>query len=662
MLSFNHKPDATHIISYRPDIDGLRALAITLVVLVHAFPTVMPNGFIGVDIFFVISGFLISSILLTQLQSASFSLLDFYIRRVNRIFPALILVLVVCLSFGWIALYASEFKELGASVAAGAGFVANVNVYFEVGYWDISSKVKPLLHLWSLGIEEQFYLLWPLLLWATWTLRFNVVTICIVIICMSLSWNLISIGTDQAATFYLPFSRFWELLTGCTLACVSARLKMESVDDSQNSFFRRMIITHRESLNNVCALLGAALIIAALVERYPLEEFPGKHAIPPVLGAALIIFAGPNAWINARLLAQRGVVYVGLISFPLYLWHWPLLTFARILEGGELSNQSRNSAVFLAIILAIATYHFLEKPLRSSRQGRGLKAIILTALLATCGGFGYFIQANDGLAVRYVLPQPPDRLTYTPPKSTRTSKVVLLGDSNASHLMPGLLPIFENSLIEIAIPGWPFFVGTAYRKGYVPPGKEHVGTLQMTEKAFSLIVSDPAIDVVIISNQHDYYFTIDILRSYPNVSSKETSAMAYEAGLQRTIKALIDAGKQVIVVKSIPLIRVSSTSVCAASNLVIQRRRLEACRPQRKDVQKSRENYDLALNRALKDFPDVAIFDTMAYLCDEQYCYAEKRGVLLYNDSMHLSNAGSELVAVELAKRVETMRTSHDNR
>ena len=438
---------------------------------------------------------------------------------------------------------------------------------------------------------------------------------------------------------------------------------MDRTEVSQNSFLRRMIITHRESLNNGCALLGAVLIIAALVERYPLEEFPGIHAIPPVLGAALIIIAGPKAWLNSRLLSQRGMVYVGLISFPLYLWHWPLLTFARILENGELSSQSRNIAVLLAIILAVVTYHFLEKPLRSSRKRRGLKAFILTILLAVCGGFAYFIQAHDGFAARYVLPQPPSRFTYTPPKSTSTSKVVLLGDSNAEHLMHGLLPIFQNSLVEIAIPGWPFFVETAYRKGYVPPGKEHEGTLQATEKAFSLIVSDPAIDVVIISNQHDYYFTIDILRSYPNVSTEETSAMAYEAGLQRTVKTLINADKQVIVVKSIPLVRVSSTSVCAAaSNLVIQRRRLDACRPQRKDVQKSRENYDLALNHALKAFPDVATFDPLAYLCDEQYCYAEKQGVLMYNDSMHLSDAGSELVAVELAKLVETMRTNHNNR
>ena len=172
------------------------------------------NGFIGVDIFFVISGFLITSILLTQLWKGSFSLLDFYIRRVNRIFPALALVVATCLGIGWLTLYANEFKSLGRSIATSAGFVANINFFLEVGYWDISGKLKPLLHLWSLGVEEQFYLLWPLALWAMWTRRVNIMTTCIMVLAFSLAWNLHSIQIDQTATFYLPFARFWELFAG----------------------------------------------------------------------------------------------------------------------------------------------------------------------------------------------------------------------------------------------------------------------------------------------------------------------------------------------------------------------------------------------------------------------------------------------------------------
>lgn len=665
------KSNQAHIISYRPDIDGLRALAITLVVLVHAFPENMPNGFIGVDIFFVISGFLISSILLTQLQAGSFNLLDFYIRRANRIFPALVLVLAACICFGWLALYASEYKSLGASIAAGAGFVANINFYLEAGYWDISSKLKPLLHLWSLGIEEQFYLLWPVLLWATWTRRFNVVTVCIVIIVLSLSWNLVSIGTDQVATFYLPFARFWELLTGGVLACANALLPAKDSNASvpQNSLLHRIIYRDMPAptpkmLNNGFAVLGISLIAAALAERYPSHEFPGKHAIMPVFGTALIILAGSQAWINSRLLSNRCVVYIGLISFPLYLWHWPLLTFARILENGELSDRSRNAAVFLAVILAIATYHLLEKPLRSNPVGRGLKAITLTVLLAACGTFGYYIQAHDGLEARYPQPPQPDTsaLAYTVPKVTKTSKVVLLGDSNAGHFINGLFPIYKDSLIYTTVlSGWPYLVGTAYRHDFVPR-KEHVGTPKITEEAISRITADPSIDVVIISNSYEHYFPGDILRSYPTPLPGETTAMAYEAGLRRTVKTLADAGKHVIVVKSIPYLKkVSNVMACAASSLPIQRSLPEGCKVLKEDVQKRRISYDLTVSRALADYPEVAVFDTLAYLCDEHYCYVNKDGILMYSDAGHLSDEGSKLLGAGLAKLVEIKGAQRNN-
>jgi peptidoglycan/LPS O-acetylase OafA/YrhL len=272
----------THVIPYRPEIDGLRGLAVTLVVLVHAFPGYMKNGFIGVDIFFVISGFLITGILLTQLQGGSFSLRDFYIRRANRIFPALILVLTACIGFGWLSLYASEFKLLGRSVAGGAGFVANINAYLEGGYWDIAAKLKPLLHLWSLGVEEQFYLIWPALLFAAWTRHFNLAIVIIVLITTSLAWNLWSIGIDQPAAFYLPFSRLWELLAGAALAYFGG---------SPPAGIAETLVPSR-ILSNVCAFLGFALIIAGLADHFPSQEFPGKYAILPVLGTVLIIAAG----------------------------------------------------------------------------------------------------------------------------------------------------------------------------------------------------------------------------------------------------------------------------------------------------------------------------------------------------------------------------------
>lgn len=179
-MSHNHN-DLTHP-KYRPDIDGLRAVAILFVVGFHAFPNWVHGGFIGVDIFFVISGYLISTIIIGSLERDSFSFVEFYIRRINRIFPALLLVLIACFSFGWYALLADEYKQLGKHIAGGAGFISNFLFWNESGYFDNAAETKPLLHLWSLGIEEQFYLAWPLLLWLVWKNKLNLLAVSLVVV------------------------------------------------------------------------------------------------------------------------------------------------------------------------------------------------------------------------------------------------------------------------------------------------------------------------------------------------------------------------------------------------------------------------------------------------------------------------------------------------
>lgn len=203
-------------LGYRADIDGLRALAVILVVLFHAFPYWVKGGFIGVDIFFVISGFLISTIVFTSLEQDNFSFLEFYKRRVIRIFPALILVLLVCVVFGWFVLLADEYKQLGKHVTSGAIFSSNFLLLSESGYFDNAAETKPLLHLWSLSIEEQFYFLWPLILWFSWKKRFNYLTITITLLLISFLFNLYKIKNNSIAAFYLPQTRFWELLAGAS--------------------------------------------------------------------------------------------------------------------------------------------------------------------------------------------------------------------------------------------------------------------------------------------------------------------------------------------------------------------------------------------------------------------------------------------------------------
>ncbi|MFO0456883.1 MAG: acyltransferase family protein, partial [Alphaproteobacteria bacterium] len=299
---------------YRADIDGLRALAVIAVMIFHAFPSSLKGGFVGVDIFFVISGYLISSIILRDLHAGEFSFAGFYARRIRRIFPALALVMFAVLAFGYFALLADEYMQLGKHVGAGAAFLSNVVLWREAGYFDNASETKPLLHLWSLAVEEQFYILWPALLYLCWRWRCSTLAVLLTVTALSFAANLASLRYDLSLAFYSPFTRFWELSAGAVLAYLNVT--------------RPLML--RPNLQNAMSWLGLALILAACFGLRKSLSFPGFWALLPVVGACLMIAAGAAAPVNRWLLARPWMVGIGLISYPLYLWHWPLLSLARI--------------------------------------------------------------------------------------------------------------------------------------------------------------------------------------------------------------------------------------------------------------------------------------------------------------------------------------------
>src|SRR3954465_9629484 len=293
--------------NYRPDIDGLRAFAVLSVVLYHAFPKVVRGGYVGVDVFFVISGFLISSILFTEMSEGRFSFTTFYGRRIRRIFPALAVCLAAVLAYGFVCLTPFELAQLGKHVFFGAGFLSNVVLWTESGYFDGGANLKPLLHLWSLGIEEQFYIVWPALLWVAFRMKTKVGRLLAVLFVASfainVAWSINNISDD----FYLPFSRFWELLAGAGLAW-------------------RSQISLAPIVRSWISLAGFAALLTSVAVFTPEMRFPGWPALLPVAGAFAVILAGSKAPVNRIILSNRAVVFVGLISYPLYIWHWPLIS------------------------------------------------------------------------------------------------------------------------------------------------------------------------------------------------------------------------------------------------------------------------------------------------------------------------------------------------
>jgi len=369
---------------YRADLDGLRAIAILVVVMFHAFPDRMPGGFIGVDIFFVISGFLISTIIFSGLERDRFSLVEFYVRRVRRIFPALILVLGSCLALGWFVLFADEYKQLGKHIAAGAGFIQNFVLWGERGYFDNSAETKPLLHLWSLAVEEQFYIFWPLLLVFVWKRHWSFLRITAVVGAISFAANIyLMLGGNQIAAFYLPVSRFWELMVGGILAYVILH-------------HPQLIEKHKGAQS----LLGFALIVAGLLLVGKGTAFPGWRALLPTIGAFFIISAGPTSWVNEKLLANKPMVWIGLISYPLYLWHWPILSYLRIAEGDP-SRIERLLGVVAAMSLSWLSYRLIEQFFRFGGESKAKVTVLLIGMVSTLT-LGAILYRQGGAAQRYM--------------------------------------------------------------------------------------------------------------------------------------------------------------------------------------------------------------------------------------------------------------------
>ena len=379
---------------YRADIDGLRALAILSVVGYHGFPQMVRGGFTGVDVFFVISGYLISGLILGDLERGRFSFRRFYARRFRRIFPALIVVLGASLLYGAVALAPDEFRELGKQAAAAAAFGSNILQWTEAGYFDQQAATKPLLHLWSLGVEEQFYIVWPVILVLAYR-RARGAALCASLLVLSFGANLVLTHSSPSAAFFLPFPRFWELLIGALLAHAAH----SAVPGSHSS------ATHAWR-----AGLGLALMLTGFLVIDADRAFPGGWALIPTVGTALVI-AAPGAWINRKLLSSKPLVFVGLISYPWYLWHWVLLSFARIANYGEEPPRSwRLTAIAASAGLAWLTYRWVERPIRFSSHRDAIPRGLI-AWMSVCALAGIAVYASDGLAFRYPAEiRPPRRI------------------------------------------------------------------------------------------------------------------------------------------------------------------------------------------------------------------------------------------------------------
>ncbi len=428
--------------AHRPEVDGLRALAVLPVILFHAGFSAFSGGYVGVDVFFVISGFLITSIIVNEQRAGRFSIVGFYERRARRILPALFVVMAVCLPAAWLLMLPAEAAAFGRSLVAVSLFGSNVLFWRSSGYFDLAAEEKPLLHTWSLGVEEQFYIVFPLLLAACWRLGpRRLAGLLLVLAGLSLAASQWALERYALASFFLAPTRAWELLAGALVAL-----------GCDQALRFRPVAGWPAWLQDLLALAGLVLVLAPVFVYDATTPFPGLAALAPVSGTVLVlVFAQPGTW-ACRALTLKPVLWLGLISYSAYLWHQPLLAFARLSQPGVPPAWLLGTMATLALVLGHLSWRFVEAPFRDRRRWSRRVIFQLSAVGTTA-----FIAAGLAWAATKGLPQrwSPQELTLIEPAKTQIegcpavdawlrvcrlgldgapTEVVLLGDSHAYAL------------------------------------------------------------------------------------------------------------------------------------------------------------------------------------------------------------------------------------
>lgn len=643
-----HPPGAMNAsIQYRPEIDGLRALAVIPVVLFHAGWEAISGGYLGVDVFFVISGYLITSITLAEREAGRFSLARFYERRARRILPALLLVLLACMVPAWMLLPPDQLKGFGQSLVAVSFFSSNILFWLTSGYFAESADEKPLLHTWSLGVEEQYYLLAPLLLMLLWPSRRRwLIGIYIAVALASLAYGDLTSRHSPSSAFYLLPSRAWELCTGALIAFASIRRPLhESIG---------------RWLREILAATGLSLVLFSYFVFDRHTPGPGILTLVPIAGVACVIAFGAHTW-TGRLLAWRGLVSVGLISYSAYLWHQPLFVFAR---ASSFHYPSAGIMAILAVatfVLAYFSWRFVETPLRHTQLLSG-KRLTIIALLITllCVGFGLAAHITRGFPQRFgdsarataeAIAFSPMRskchtagIDFLPPERACTyfkgpTTWAVLGDSHGVELAYALalrlLPR-EQAVLQLTFSACPpalLFEATAR------------GCNAWLEQAMVRIEQDPSIHNVLVNFRNTAYLFGNQVADYPNLPhrppnfrtsltpepARELFWQSYEALLKR----LHATGKKIYVLLPLP-----ELGAPIHKSIFFDRAGPQPLGPQT-DYYQARHKFVLDRYQRLRNLQAITLIDPVPAFCKDNQCYAVADGIPLYFDDDHPSMAGA---------------------
>lgn len=620
-------------LAYRRDLDGLRGVAVGAVVAYHLGLPLAPGGFVGVDVFFVLSGFLITGIIAAELRAGAFSIMSFYDRRIRRIVPALVFVCACTTAAALAFLMPGELKHFAWSLLATALSVSNIWCLTHSGYFDPSAEVQPLFHTWSLGVEEQFYVIFPLILMAAfkWS-RGRLEAIIWILLAGSLALSVVRLAGHPQSTFFLLPTRAWELLTGSVIAL--------GLVPKPNS----------RPLRDAACALGLLAIAIAVFGYTSKTPFPGLAALLPCIGAALVIWAGQGENTPARLLTVGPMVFLGLISYSLYLWHWPLIVFANLLNVETLSAPQKIAVAIASIVLATLTWRFIEQPFRRRGAGGFTRPVILWSgglSLGALAGIALLFMSLQGVPGRFA----PQVLEIAAAEGDSSSwrkkchfdgtaagkygnscvfgapvppKIIVYGDSHGAELSVALGALAETrneSVRQITASGCPPAAGFSYlRRG---------GCAKYNEAMLAKLVSIAPATIVIAANSSAW--------------ATEASER-YWQGLRTSLAALSAAGHRLIVLSQIPHLPNQMPAPASVARWTIQGNHPAdfAFAP---DEELSEVNANL---RTIASEVNATYVPVGPTLCKDGKCHAYLDDAVLYFDDNHLSMHGARMVAEKL--------------
>ncbi len=643
---------------YRADIDGLRALAVSAVVFYHALPELLPAGFVGVDIFFVISGYLIGGIIYSGIIDSRFTFADFYGRRVKRILPALIVVVTFTVLAGLVLLDSEQFKILSRQSIAALVGASNFYFWEHTDYFAAASELQPLLMTWSLGVEEQFYVVFPFLIIAIAKVPKKYrVSIMAAISISSFAFMLWLSSRDPVSTFYLLPSRAWELGIGATLA-------MMKVNGDK--------IPVKLPSANFMAIIGAILIACAVLAFDNKADFPIAPVALSVLGTAILIQTQAS-WINRRALSLQPVVFVGLISYSWYLWHWPIMAYIRIVADESPSQIALLIAIPLSFLIAILSWRFVEQPFRkpSVSSARALwtgGGVLAAAMMMPLAGHltkglpdrlpeavrsaeGIRLQGR-GICMRAYQHGTPDTSERCAPQNAR---IALIGDSHASALGAGLASLADDHGTKLAqhtkascLP----LLGYSHSTMPVPENLRTCGAF--VSAATELVLQDPAIEVIVIAAfwPKDDSETTRVLDG-DSLGASMPVGEVFAAGIEAIITKADMAGKRVVLVEDTPIFEVDTMSRTIGDALPVRK----ALRDWVSEYSATGEDgqFRFAADTAVTHSEEVLIrlaekhenarfFRMRSQFCEGSNCLYMQSGKPLFYDRHHLSAFGSKYV------------------